>query len=412
MSSNAIKSFLMILNNQRTFRLKAVSVCLALVAWVNAAAVAPAQSQSALKVSADAFVAWWMHDATGYHPAIYLILQNTSGVDLSWKPIKFQGLFRDLRNGYVTVARDEIRKEFHPNQQLYLLLEGPKAFELPIDKNSWPTIECKVMSRVGSVDDDEATQDVLITKLEQEAMTDEEARVRLLDYSHPRMISRQSKHHQAPPPPEQPARPAQPLMATALPLAAANRPKKHGSERVHESLTHILAAHEVAGLGDDYYNFEQSFGKPVDFAYANDIKWTWARYKNMEPQFTLFAGSRGHSSKADFIVAVVPAETVQQEGQMLALGRALSGKLKSQPLSGATKTVKYLNSGRIQLSTASAPSYKLFLIAPRGASGEENTYVLGICRVAGDPRLILADNARRVPMLRNLFPVVADQGAD
>ncbi len=138
-------------------------------------ATSDAVASTAGRISTDYYVAWWMHDATGYHPAIYMILQNTSSVDLSYKPIKFQCLFRDLKNGYVTVARDEIRKEFHPNQQVLLLLEGPKAFELPIDKNAWPIIECKVMCRVASIDDDAATQDVVVTKLSQEAMTEEEA---------------------------------------------------------------------------------------------------------------------------------------------------------------------------------------------------------------------------------------------
>jgi hypothetical protein len=363
-----------------------------------------AEAQSGgLKIQADAFVAWWMHDATGYHPAIYLILQNTSGTDLSWKPIKFQGLFRDVKNGYVTVARDEITREFPANKQLYLLLEGPKAFELPIDQASWPSIECKVMCRAGNVDDDSITQDIIVTKLEGVAMTDEEALAKLMDYSHPHMI----KQHRA----ERVHAPT-PLAAgePLLSLSDTHHKPVHNDSK-HESINHLLSGSHVAGLGDDYYEFEQAFGRPVESFYTHDLKWTWAHYSVADPQMTIFAGARGHSSKVDFIVAILPAAVIQQDSQVLALGRALAGKLKSQPLSSPEKTVKYLNTGRIQLSTAAAPSYKLFYIAPRNSSADDN-YVLGVSRIPGEPRTLLAENARRVAMLHLLSPILTDAEPD
>ena len=322
-----------------------------------------------------------MHDATGYHPAIYMILQNTSSADLSFKPIKFQCLFRDLKNGYVTVAREEIRREFKPNQQLILLLEGPHAFELPIDKTAWPLIECKVMCRAGNVDDDDLTQDVLITKLDQEAMTDEEVRDHLLDYSRPHMISRQPK---AAPVRE---RPTTPLVATALPL---NGSGKHGG-KTHETLNQYLGKEHQAGLGDDFYELEQLFGKPSQANYYPDIKWTWAQYAHEDPAFLLFAGSRGHGSKVDYLVAILSPLEVQQDSQLIGLARTLSGKLRSQPLSTPVKTVKYLNTGRIQLASASAPSYKVFFISPRSNAPEENNYIVGLTRVAGEPRAVLGE---------------------
>jgi len=372
-------------------------------------ATSDAVASTAGRISTDYYVAWWMHDATGYHPAIYMILQNTSSVDLSYKPIKFQCLFRDLKNGYVTVARDEIRKEFHPNQQVLLLLEGPKAFELPIDKNAWPIIECKVMCRVASIDDDAATQDVVVTKLSQEAMTEEEATSRIQDYSHPHMIQAQQKRIR------DRVAASQPMVATALPLSAtgphAKSPTTSG-ERHGEGMSHLLSSAHCAGLGDDFYDFEQSFGKPIDFSYVHDTKWTWAHYASSNPQMNVFAGARGHNSKADMVVSVVAADSVQEDSQLIALGKLLAGKLKGQPLSSPTKTVKYLSTGRIQLTSASAPSYKLFVIAPRSTNPDDNNYILGVCRLAGDPRQVLSDNAKRTPMLRSLNPVLSDQEPD
>ncbi len=43
-----------------------------------------ADAPKTARISADGYIAWWMHDATGYHPAIYLKLQNTSGADMSF----------------------------------------------------------------------------------------------------------------------------------------------------------------------------------------------------------------------------------------------------------------------------------------------------------------------------------------
>jgi hypothetical protein len=335
-----------------------------------------------------------------------LKLENTGNVDLSFKPIKFQALFRDLKNGYVTVGRDELRVEFHPNQEVYLLLEGPRAFELPIDKNNWPSIECKVMCRVSSVDDDAATQDVLITKLVQEAMTDEEAKIKLADYSAPHMISRQKKSIRS--------QPATPLVATALPLSAGGTNIKTSHlQHGHDGLTHLVSSSHLAGLGDDYYGFEQAFGKPIEFRYTHETKWTWAHYEH-DHLLSIFAGSRGHSSKVDFVVALVPADAVQQDAEIGNLARSLAGKMRSQPLSSLIKTVKYLNSGRIQLTTASAPGYKMFAIAPRGTGGDDNFYTVGVCSsmIAGDPRIVLSENAKRVAMLHALAPLVADQESD
>ena len=43
------------------------------------------------------YVTWWSHDAVGYHPAIQLKVENTSGQDLSGTIIRFQARFTDLQ---------------------------------------------------------------------------------------------------------------------------------------------------------------------------------------------------------------------------------------------------------------------------------------------------------------------------
>lgn len=361
---------------------------------------AAAQSDQSLgapmaRISPVGFITWWSHDATGYHPAIYLWLENTSGVDLSGQPIKFQGLFRDLRNGYVTVARNELHSDFKPTQALRMALVAPTAFELPIDKFSWPSIECKVMCRIGSVGD-EGTQDVIITKVEQQTMTDEEAFQRLIEGPH--MVAHRRKER---------AVPAKPMSATALSLAA---PATHPASNDRKGgLSHYIQTGSAAGLGSDFYVFDQSFGKAADYD-AKDPKWTWVRYMHNDPPFTLYAGARGRASKVDMIVVTMPADAVQQESQLIALAKSLSGEFKSQALSNPVKSVKYLPTGRVQLTTAQSRSYKMFVTSPLGA--DNNQYIIGLSRMQGDPRATLAENAKRIGMLRFLTPAVADAEQD
>jgi len=131
------------------------------------------------KISAVGYVTWWSHDAVGYHPAIWLKIENNSRLDLSKSIIRLQGRFTDLHSGYVTVARKEVHLDFMPHQRNCVMLRAPSSFELPIDENAWPTIECKVMCRVGDVGD-EGTQDLVVAHLDQIAMTDEESLAHLI----------------------------------------------------------------------------------------------------------------------------------------------------------------------------------------------------------------------------------------
>jgi hypothetical protein len=82
-----------------------------------------------------------------------------------------------------------------PNRKIvYVLLKGKQSYELAQDVNDWPVLECKVMCRVGEVED-EGTQTLLITKVDTITMTDEDAfyRInRMPDISPPResMVSK------------------------------------------------------------------------------------------------------------------------------------------------------------------------------------------------------------------------------
>ncbi len=270
---------------------------------------APYPEKSVHKIQAQSVLTWWSHDATGYHPAVGLILENSSPKDLSGTLIRYQARFLDLRNGYTQVAREEWDGEFHRNQQRFLKMRGPTPYELPIDKDQWPRIECKVMCRVGTVGD-EATQDLVVTRIDKITMTDEEAMEKLRQ-DQGRRITRQPSFQAESPTPRKPKEtkrdPVKPLVATAGSLAG-DRPgfSKAPPPANRVGLNRLLAQTPFAGLGDDFFAFEQAFKRPRETD-AKDAAFTWARFVPDADGVEIIVGSKGRTGKADIIVATVPS---------------------------------------------------------------------------------------------------------
>ncbi len=120
------------------------------------------------------YITWWSLDPEGYHPAILLQVENSTGHDLTGELIHFQGRFMNLQTMDITIGRNQAQRQFLPHQQMMIWLKGTEPFELPISSFQWPTLECKVMYRIGNVGD-EGTQTLLITGIDKLAMTDEDA---------------------------------------------------------------------------------------------------------------------------------------------------------------------------------------------------------------------------------------------
>jgi hypothetical protein len=134
---------------------------------------ANASPQNQLKIVN--YITWWSLDPAGYHPAVLIKVENNSGQDLTGQEIHFQGRFLNLRTTDITVARKDSRCDFIPHQRILVWLIAPDAYELPINSEEWPLLECKVMCRVGDVGD-EGTQTLVITQVEKVAMSSDEAR--------------------------------------------------------------------------------------------------------------------------------------------------------------------------------------------------------------------------------------------
>ncbi len=364
------------------------------------------------RLQAQSVLTWWSHDATGYHPALGLLLENSSSRDLSGVLIRFQGRFLDLRNGYTQVAREEWDGEFHRNQQKFIKLRGPTPYELPIDKDQWPRIECKVMCRVGSVGD-ESTQDLVVTRIDRITMTDEEAMEKLRQDQGRRIISRQPNFQPDPPrrpkdtkePVKEPRRePIKPLVATAGSLGqdkpgAAKAPPIAG----RAGLVKLLSQSTFAGLGDDFFEFEQAFKRPRETD-AKDAAFTWARFVPDADGVELIVGSKGRTGKADIIVAIVPQFLVSQDSQVVSLAQLLYKKHKTDKLRGPTYSVRYLPSGRVQVGTLTGTNCRGAIFFPRGNVGNDGNYLIQLSRLPEDLDNLLSAQAKRVPMLSIYSP--------
>jgi hypothetical protein len=380
----------------------------------NTQALADSDAASS-KISAVSYVTWWSHDATGYHPAMFVKLENDSGKDLSGQLLKLQARFTDLRNGYVTVGRREVRSDFANNHQLFTILKGPISFELPIDENQWPSIECKVMCRVDDVGD-EGTQTLLITHLESITMTDEEAMDKLSKMPDIRKRSSFAQNSEAGKKVKSPhsdAIPDRPMAATALALTneqGGNRGENKKSSEKKISLDKRSSL-TCAGLGDDFLDFDKLYGESHEWD-ARSGTWTWVHYLQQNPALDIFVGAKGQSTKADVLIIKIPAHGSKNQSQTIALAKSFAGKFKTQPLSPPTSSVKYLPSGRTEFTTLSAPAYKMLLINYHGPYAPSSDLIIAISRLPDDLRSSLAKYAKATSMLSFLAPQVEQSDAD
>ena len=348
-------------------------------------------SSKVLRIEAVNYLTWWFHDATGYHPAILLRLENASGVDLSGVLIKFQARFTNLRTGYINVARQEKRTQYPAGKRMVILLRAPKAYELPIDQHLWPRIECKVMCRVGDVGDEE-TQNVLVTKLDSLTMSYDEAMTLLSKRNDIRLKKaprikkggiRQLRTEKA-------------LVASAGSLngGSSNKPKT--------TLPKYLSTNTLPGLGDDFYKFESKFGLPITTD-TSQSKWTWVSYSVEDLDLDIIVGSRGRTGKADLIVTRVPADSVKNDQQIISLIKAFGGVFRNESLSTPNRSVRYLPAGRIEFGISQAQNYRAAFFPPH--SRQDNTYEVVVTRLPGNVLNILRNELRNAKLLRFLAPV-------
>jgi hypothetical protein len=387
--------------------LASVTAGMAAVAAIAACAGAQeavAQSQTQGKtLTVLNYVTGWTHDAVGYHPALFMLLENSGGRDLSNKHIRFQARFTDLRTAEVTIGRSDLRRELKPHQQFSLAIEGEQGFELPFEVYQWPSIEAKAMCRVGEAGD-EGTETLTIAKVDPVARTTNDAFEALNQATSYNPSARRGAS--SPPAQQRQVAAVTPLkIPDATPMKAAPalkaQPEKH-IKVVGEpgGILGLLNSKPLPGLGDDFYNFEQRFGLPQSFD-AKRPDWTFAKYKHPGTGTEIIAGAKDRSGNVDVIVLKVPRSSGVDQSALVNAAKQMAGKLKSQPLSTPLKSVRYLPSGRLELITSSSAAYKVICLNPE-ADDADNSFILVLSRVQQDTDVLLPALASKTQLLKCL----------
>lgn len=364
------------------------------------------------------YMTGWSLDTLGYHPSIYLLIENTGGHDLSNVPIKFQARFTDMQTLEVAVARSELRSTLKPFQQFRLCIQSPHGYELPIDTNRWPAMECKLMTRVGNVSDD-GTETLLIAKIEQSTQTKEEAFQRLNEVSSfHRPAHSSAGEHALPTPakkvPNPPLKASRAVSQTESPLRAKAASASAGTSQSSLSaasstvnsgiygsgLANLLSKQPLPGLGDDFYNFEQCFSLPVCTEARKDN--TWALYRSSTSGLDIIVGSKARTAKADFILLQVPTADLKSSASASKLIQCFAGKLKVQKLSSPAKSVRYLSSGRMEITLYTSQGYKASIFnSPVNADTPKSIVV--ISRLPQPIEETIKSSAKANPVFKGVF---------
>jgi len=352
------------------------------------------------KLAAVRYVTWWSHDALGYHPAIYLRLENISGSNLVGERLRLQVRFTNVRNTDVTVARFDQRISLLRNQQKDLMLRGPIPYELSIDENAWPTIECKAMCRLGDVGDS-GTQTLAITYLDRVTMTDDEAQTQL--EKQPDLRKSAYGASVKPDSGRKNSQPEKPLIATA---GGLNSPPSKSQSDVKRTSSKFSMPPDLPKLGDNFFEFEKRFGLPTEIEAPSKGKTdiagaalTWASYRPTNTFANIFVASR-NGATADVVIVTLPSSLDVKEDQTLALARELCGRGKV-PLGPFSHTVRYLSTGRSEFMEASNPTAKALAFAVSAQGTSKLAVVLS--RMPGDPENFILQSAQRIRMLQTLL---------
>jgi len=347
---------------------------------------------------------WWSHDAVGYHPSMYLFLENTTGHPVGGAEIPFQGRFTDLRSGEVTVAREYKRAPVRNHDRFAILLRGPRSYELPIDSSLWPSIECKAMCRLTDA------EDLYIGHLASVTMTDEDAQAQLVaqagrnpllskgnrdaDLSLPRLQMQDSDQ-----------------TANEINVADTSLGKKYNAKSKHKVVAKPIAPEEntkkssdntlpkhFPALGDDFYVFDKLYGNATEFQASGGIdNLTWTHYKSSSLVKDIYAGSR-KNNKADVIIITISG--VLKDKNLLLLAKQLAHCKKSEPIASFTHSVAYLSSGRSEIMTTAIRECKI--LSSKIHNANNTSTVLVVSRLSGDLEVALTNYSQRVPFLKFL----------
>lgn len=326
------------------------------------------------------YLTGWSLDSFGYHPAVYMLLENISGRDLSLVTIKMQGKFTDIHTLEVSTAKIEVRRSLKPHQQFPVALISPREYELPRDTNFWPVMECKAMARVGTVGD-EGTEYLLVTKVDSTTATQDESFQKLNELTSFNRSAAVGHHHSGSTVPS-----TKPLLAKADRIGATPSAVQSND---------FFSIKPMPGLGDDFYQFEKVFGLPTQID-AKKKDFTWAKYK-ANRGVEVIVGSKERTGKVDLISFVLPKDNTGSEQRLVDQCKLLAGTQRNVKISAATRSVRYLPSGRVEITQASGPGLKIEAMSVGGESK-----IIMMTRLSQDPSDLLHSHQAGNDVLKSL----------
>jgi hypothetical protein len=364
-----------------------------------------------------AFVTYWGHDVSGYHPCIMLCLEGDGKTQMAGMPVQMQAQFRVVAEGLLTVGRETAYFTDHA-QLMTAPMRGKRAFELELNPSDWPVIECKVLAKVNDATDDEV-QNLFPdpVRVKPEAMSDEDATTQLSfrlgsipRSKRPRpsgsetsqtLASTQSYSAPSKPPPDE-----KPLMAIAATLGT---PIPKPQTRLQEGFEQYLQKTILPGLGDDFYAFEKVLGLPTDTD-NRDRNWVWAGYRK-HPQVKIFVGSKGSNGKADVIVAAIDCDSPLTDTQFANVSRALSSKFRNEKMAPAEHSVRYTQGGRVELTNIAAQSYRAVYFTTRDAD-QNKLAIVSVSRQPGSLSELLKEEGQKTTILHLLLKGLGADGSN
>jgi hypothetical protein len=317
-----------------------------------------------------------------------------------------------LAEGLLTVGRSTVvfPAEFKNKQYIIPPIMGKRAFELEINKDDWPNIECRVLAKVGDASDDDVQNLFpLPPRVNREAMSDDEA-ASALSFKLGSRVPKSTQSAKNQPKPDAPVfRPPpneKPLVAVAATLGAPV-PKPQG--RLQEGFEQWFDNSNLPGLGDDFYMFEKTMGLPTDTE-NRDSGWVWAAYRK-HPQVKIFVGSRGDNGKADVIVAAIDTDSALSDNQFSNICREMASKFRNEKMAAPEHSVRYTPGGRVELTNIAAQSYRAVYFTTRDID-QNKLAIVAVSRQPGSLSEFLKEKGQKTALLHFLLKGLGADGSN
>ncbi|MBX9721280.1 MAG: hypothetical protein K2X81_07800, partial [Candidatus Obscuribacterales bacterium] len=136
---------------------------------------------------------------------------------------------------------------------------------------------------------------------------------------------------------------------------------------------------------------------------ATDAKrkdFTWAKYRQAGAE--IIVASKERSGKADLIAFVLPGKSTKSDQTLFEELNARNGLGRTEKLSPVSKSVRYLPSGRLEISTSKAGGLKFVSIPMAETADHAAAQMVVISRLPQEPEDFLRSHQADNDVLKGL----------